>query len=63
MSKQELLNEIARLQTKLDHFETEWSYLDRILLECGFRKGIMTLKKTVENMIYENGNSVDEVGF
>ncbi|NDD99337.1 hypothetical protein EB008_03455 [bacterium] len=60
MREKELLKEIARLETRLDHFETEWSYLDRILLECGFRRGIMTLKKTVENMIHENSDPANE---
>ncbi len=60
MHEKELLKEIARLETRLDHFETEWSYLDRILLECGFRRGIMTLKKTVENMIHENSDPANE---
>lgn len=63
MREKELLKEIARLQTKLDHFETEWCYLDRILLECGFRRGIMTLKKTVENMIHETTDPANELGF
>lgn len=55
---------IARLQSKLDHYETEWAYLDRILSECGFRKGLMSLKKTVESMIGADSDlKIDEFGF
>jgi hypothetical protein len=53
MSPLEMQRELAKLQSKIDHYETEYTYLDRILLECGFSKGIKTLKATVEKMIYE----------
>lgn len=52
--------ELARLQTRLDHYETEMTYLNRILMECGFRKGIMTLKKTVESMLNGEESSKEE---
>lgn len=49
------------MQTRLDHYETEMSYLNRILMECGFRRGIMTLKKTVESMLSKDeGDSKEE---
>jgi prefoldin subunit 5 len=58
---QQMQKELAKLQTRLDHYETEMSYLNRILMECGFRKGIMTLKKTVESMLSKDeGDSKEE---
>lgn len=64
MTPKEMEKMIARLQSKLDHYETEWAYLDRILSECGFRKGLMSLKKTVESMIGADSDmKIDEFGF
>jgi hypothetical protein len=52
---------IAVLESRIDHLETELSYLNKILIECGFSKGIVTLKETVTEMLQEKhlleGNS------
>ncbi len=46
---------IAVLESKIDMLETELSYLDRILVQCGFSEGIKTLKMTVEELLLEDG--------
>jgi hypothetical protein len=46
-------NKIAALESKIDMLETELSYLDKILIECGFPEGIKTLKETVHEMLQE----------
>jgi len=42
---------IATLESVVDHLKTELSYLNQILVECGFSEGIVTLKQTVEEML------------
>ncbi len=49
-----LLSKIARLESKVDLLESELSYLNHILIECGFPEGIATLKMTVEELLIEN---------
>lgn len=44
---------IAALESKIDHLETELSYLNRLLIDCGFTDGIATLKLTAEEMLSE----------
>lgn len=44
---------IAALESRIDHLETELSYLNKILVKCGFSEGIATLKETVEEMLTE----------
>lgn len=59
-SKPKLLEtKLAALESQLDMMETELSYLNQILVDCGFPKGIATLKNTVEELILEKeeGNS------
>jgi hypothetical protein len=46
-------NKIAALESRIDHLETELSYLNKILIKCGFSEGIATLKETVEEMLQE----------
>ena len=53
MTVSEMQAVIGRLQSKIDHMETEFAYLNRILLECGFSRGLGTLKATVEGMLLE----------
>lgn len=48
--------EIAILESRVDHLETEISYLNRLLMECGFEKGIETLKWSAEEMLREDSN-------
>lgn len=56
----ELDNKIAFLETQVDLLETELSYIDTILLQCGFPEGIKTLKKTVEELLTESPSDIDE---
>lgn len=44
---------VAALESKLDMLETEFVYLNQILVDCGFSGGINTLKQTVEEVISE----------
>ena len=44
---------IAALESQVDHLETELSYLNKILVQCGFPEGIATLKETVMEMLQE----------
>lgn len=46
-------NAIAALESRIDYLETELSYLNKILVKCGFPEGILTLKSTVEEMLTE----------
>lgn len=54
-------NKIAILQSKIDMLETELSYLNKILIECGFPEGIQTLKETVEEMLEEPSPGREEI--
>ncbi len=42
---------LAALESKVDMLETELSYLNQILVDCGFPEGITTLKQTVEESL------------
>lgn len=44
---------IAVLESRIDHLETELSYLDRVLTECGFPEGIVSLKFSAEEILRE----------
>lgn len=46
-------NHIAVLESQVDHLETELSYLNKILIQCGFPEGIATLKESVMEMLQE----------
>ena len=46
-------HQIAVLESRIDYLETELSYLNKILIECGFPEGIETLKLTAEELIEE----------
>lgn len=48
-----LRSKVAALESKLDMLETEFQYLNGILVDCGFSNGIETLKMTVEEVISE----------
>ena len=54
MKEKELINKIAALESKVDHLESELSYLDNMLVSCGFTNGIQTLKETVQEILSEN---------
>ena len=44
---------IAVLESRVDHLETELSYLNKVLMECGFQEGIATLKMSAEELLRE----------
>jgi hypothetical protein len=44
---------IAALESRVDHLETELSYLNKILIQCGFTEGIATLKESALEMLQE----------
>ncbi len=48
---------IASLESKVDMLESELSYLNEILIRCGFPEGISTLKATVEELLEEEAES------
>lgn len=47
----------AVLESRIDHLETEISYLNNLLVECGFPDGIATLKISAEELIREKRES------
>ena len=49
----ELNSKIAGLESQVDLLESELSYIDQLLLKCGFPEGIKTLKTTVEELLSE----------
>jgi hypothetical protein len=49
--------QVAYLESRIDHLETEITYLDKLLLDCGFPEGIRTLKFCAEELIQESGNN------
>ncbi len=54
----EYKNIISRLESKIDHMETELTYLNRLLTESGFPEGIQTLKTAIEELLKED--SIEE---
>lgn len=58
--QQELNGKIAALESKVDMLEAELSYLNTLLLRCGFPEGIETLKATVEEILTENPQFLEE---
>jgi hypothetical protein len=55
----ELKNRVAALESKIDMLESELSYLNQLLMKCGFPEGVITLKSTVEEILSE-GNLLDD---
>jgi hypothetical protein len=56
----ELNSKIAGLESHIDVLESELSYIDQLLLKCGFPEGIKTLKKTVEELLSESPVDINE---
>ncbi len=46
-------SKLAALESKVDHLETELTYIHTLLVKCGFPEGIQTLKTTAEELISE----------
>lgn len=59
----ELLAKIAGLETKIDMLESELSYMHEILIRCGFPEGIETLKATVEELLAEEAEALNDNNF
>lgn len=49
----ELKRKVAALESHLDQTESELSYLNALLLSCGFPGGVTTLKKAIEQLLSE----------
>lgn len=47
----DLNKKIATLESLVDYLQTELSYLNQILVDCGFCEGIATLKMAAEELI------------
>lgn len=48
---------VAALESKVDMLESELSYLNEILIRCGFPEGVSTLKSTIEELLKEGLDS------
>jgi len=59
MDNKELLKKVSRLESQLDILETEFDYLNKILIKCGFPNGIITLKETANQLLKENKITFD----
>ncbi len=55
-TQNQLLSNIASLETKNDLLEAELMYLNEMLVRCGFPEGIKTLKETVEELLAEDSS-------
>ncbi|HEX4839733.1 MAG TPA: hypothetical protein VFU89_04750 [Rhabdochlamydiaceae bacterium] len=56
----ELNSKIAGLESQVDLLESELSYIDQLLLKCGFPEGIKTLKMAVEELLSQDTTDIDE---
>ncbi|HEY4831255.1 MAG TPA: hypothetical protein VIH61_01665 [Waddliaceae bacterium] len=56
----ELNSRIAGLESHVDLLESELSYIDQLLLKCGFPEGIKTLKTTVEELLSESSIELND---
>ncbi len=45
---------VASLESKVDMLESELSYLNDMLIRCGFHEGVETLKETVQELLAED---------
>ncbi len=50
----DLNKKVAALESLVDHLKTEISYLNKILVDCGFPEGIETLKMSALELLKEN---------
>jgi len=53
-NQKQLYSRIACLESKNDLLEAELTYLDQILMRCGFPEGIKTLKATVQELLEQD---------
>lgn len=50
MDNTDAQHKLAVMESRIDHLETEISYLNSLLIECGFPEGIDTLKLTIQEL-------------
>ncbi len=50
-NNQDLRRKIASLESQLDQIESQFSHLNDLLLKCGFPEGVLSLEKTIEDML------------
>ncbi len=53
MEKEKMLRRISELETINDQLLTELNYLDQLLKQIGFEKGLITLKAAAQELIEE----------
>ncbi len=53
MEKEQMQKRISELETLNDQLVAELSYLDRLLKEVGFEKGLATLKMAAQELLNE----------
>jgi len=53
MDQESLLKKISELETINDQLVTEFNYLNKVLKQVGFEKGLKTLKMAIQEIIYE----------
>lgn len=56
LNRNELRVYVAKLESQTDHLEAELTYLNRLLFDVGFPKGIETLKITAEELLAERAS-------
>lgn len=59
----DLNKKIASLESLVDHLKTELSYLNKMLVKCGFSEGIETLKMTMGELLSEMHPGAAGFGF
>lgn len=50
-NNQELRRRVAFLESRLDQLESEFAYVNKLLLDCGFPEGVESLKATIEDLL------------
>lgn len=53
-NNKELHSRLAALESHVDMLESELTYLNHLLIKCGFPEGVDTLKETVEELLLED---------
>ncbi len=51
---------VASLESKIDMLEAELTYLNDMLVRCGFPEGVKTLKETVVELLAEDASQNHE---
>ncbi|MCP5505816.1 MAG: hypothetical protein H7A38_02910 [Chlamydiales bacterium] len=51
LNEEALKARVAKLESQIDHLESELTYMNGLLIEVGFPEGITTLKATAEELL------------